>query len=284
MSFDPATDPRLLPVKGGIAAAHLKGKVDAKHFVAGERLQVATGNASLRGVPDAASEQINQALFGETMMVYDRKDGWAWGQLERDSYVGWMSLNVLTPKVNAPTHRVKAPRSILFEAANLKTQPLMAVSMNALLAVEAGDGVWRKVVGSGWIYEGHIAPVGEFETDFVAVAQRFVGAPYLWGGRESAGIDCSGLVQAALAATGVEVLRDSDMQAATIGTEVPGGVAEARRGDLVFWPGHVGIVLDDGHLLHANAWHMGCEIEPLREAVERIRAAAGDVKAVRRVL
>src|SRR5262249_52445917 len=153
-------------------------------------------------------------------------------------------------------HRVSALRSFIFAAPNLKAQPLAAVSMNSLLALDEVKDGFAHVLGSGWIFMKHVALLGDFETDFVAVAERFVGAPYLWGGRESAGIDCSGLVQVSLQATGKSPLRDSDMQERTLGDELytDARFSNLKRGDLIFWKGHVGIMASPTALLHASAW------------------------------
>ncbi|MEZ5938925.1 MAG: NlpC/P60 family protein, partial [Hyphomonadaceae bacterium] len=250
MSFDPATDRRLLPVHDGVAAEHLKGRVEAKRFVEGETWQVAVGHAALKASPDWAAETLDQALFGERIRVYLQKGGWGWGQLERDGYVGWLPLDRLSRKVVEPTHYIRALRTIVFSAPSPKAEPLIAISMTAPVAFEEEDGAWRKLAGSGWIYGDHAAPLGLWQDDFVSVALRFVGTPYLWGGRESAGIDCSGLVQVALQACGRSPLRDSDMQAATLGEPLDGAVDPGAllRGDLLFWKGHVGIALGDGRL------------------------------------
>jgi cell wall-associated NlpC family hydrolase len=280
-----ALDPRLTPARGDIAASFLKGQVEAKRFVDGARFQVAQAHAALRAAPEDWAEQVNQALFGETFMAYDQANGWAWGQLEADGYVGWMALAALTDKVVAPTHRVSVLRTFLFDRPDLKSQPLMALSMNAKLAAGETQKNFVKVEGSGWVFAGHIAPLSEVESDFVAVAERFLGAPYLWGGRDSIGLDCSGLVQMSLEAAGVKVLRDSSMQAETVGEMIQPApdFSNLRRGDLVFWAGHVGIMLDDKRLIHANAWHMATEIELLADAVARIAKVAGEVKVVRRL-
>lgn len=277
-------DPRLTPVLGDIAAAHLKGVVEAKHFVGGERMQVATSHAGLRAAPSSDAEQVDQALFGETLVVYHRRDGWAWGQLDLDGYVGWMALAQLSDIVREPTHRVAAVRSLIFSTANLKSPPIVRLSMGARLTLGEEANGFRKVEGSGWIWSGHIAAADVFEADFVSVAERFVGSPYLWGGRESDGIDCSGLVHVAKGACGVAAMRDSDMQRATLGSEIGGGpeLPPLQRGDLIFWHGHVGVMMDGERLLHANAWHMSTEIEPLAAAVARIRPVAGDNLKVRR--
>jgi cell wall-associated NlpC family hydrolase len=161
----------------------------------------------------------------------------------------------------------------------------MALSMNAKLAAGETQKNFVRVEGSGWVFAGHIAPLAQVEPDFVAVAERFVGAPYLWGGRDSIGLDCSGLVQMSLEAAGVKVLRDSSMQADTVGKVIQPApnFSNLQRGDLIFWGGHVGIMLDDKRLIHANAWHMATEIELLADAVARIAKVAGDVKVVRRL-
>lgn len=279
-------DARVTPARGDIAAKSLEGTVEAKAFVEGVRWRVATGHAALRAAPESGSEQVNQALFGEVFTAYDQKDGWGWGQLAEDNYVGWMALANLTDKVVAPTHRVSALSTFAFTRPDLKSPPAMTLSMNAKLAVSGEtERGFLNADAAGWVFAGHVAPLGQVEKDFVAVAERFVGTPYLWGGRESAGIDCSGLVQTSLAATGVKAWRDSDMQESSLGTDIEPGPAfeNVRRGDLIFWRGHVGIMLDGKRLLHANAWHMSTEIEPLTEAVARIEKAAGPVRRVKRL-
>jgi len=183
------------------------------------------------------------------------------------------------------THRVKVLRSFIFSRPDMKSTPLLAVSMNSRLTLGEVSNGFARVQDSGWIFARHASPVSEFETDFVGVAERFVGSPYLWGGRESAGIDCSGLVQVSLQATGRNVLRDSDMQEQTLGEklEMDASFSGLKRGDLIFWRGHVGMMCDDARLLHASARDLHVEIEPLAEAVARIRPIAGEVRSVRRL-
>lgn len=274
----------MLPHRGDIAAEHLQGVVRARTYVSGVRKQVRTGSASLRKSHDASAEQVNQALFGEIFTQYDEQEGWAWGQLEADNYVGWLRADELAPAADA-THRVSALRTFIYEQPDMKSTPMLAVSMNARLALGGAEGNFLHVPGSGWVFARHVSLLGDFETDFVEVAQRFVGSPYLWGGRESAGIDCSGLVQVSLQATGVSPLRDSDMQEQTLGEAVAlvPDFSNLRRGDLVFWRGHVGIMFDPVSLLHASARDMKVEIEPLADAVARIRPIAGEVRSIRRL-
>lgn len=279
-------DRRLLPARGDIAAEKLRGQVEAKKFVSGVPMQVALSSGSLRREPDAHSEQIDQALFGETFTAYEIARGWAWGQLDYDGYVGWMALSVLNDRPTEPTHRVIALRTLVFERPETKAPVMMGLSMGARLTVRGQEGNFLKLAGSGWIFASHAAPVDSaMESDFVAVAQRFLGTPYLWGGRESTGLDCSGLVQVSLAATGLDVLRDSDMQAATVGSAVEPNAdfSNLKRGDLVFWSGHVAIMLDERRIIHASGKSMSVEIEEFAAVRERFMPIAGPVKAVRRL-
>jgi cell wall-associated NlpC family hydrolase len=247
-------------------------------------MRVVAGSAALRRTPDGSAEQVNQALFGEPVRMFQTDGEWAYVQLELDRYVGWMRLASLQKAGREPTHRVRVLRTFIFEQPNMKSRPMRAASMNARMALEERDGNFARIEGSGWVFAPHVAPLDDPEMDFVGVAQKFVGAPYLWGGRESAGIDCSGLVQVSLQATGVFPLRDSDMQEKTLGLphEWDAEFANMERGDLVFWKGHVGIMCSPSMLLHASARDLHVEIEPLLQAVERIRPVAGDVRSVRR--
>jgi cell wall-associated NlpC family hydrolase len=184
--------------------------------------------------------------------------------------VGFVVDAALAPPTPEPTHRIAAVRTYAFAEPSIKSRAAGPYSMNALVAVEGQEGRLCKVTGAGWITAEHLAPIGVFETDLAAVAERFLGAPYLWGGRESLGLDCSGLVQQALFACGLACPRDADQQA-HLGRELPRG--DFGRGDLVFWKGHVAIGLDAERVVHANGHHMMVAIEPLQAAISRIEAA-----------
>jgi cell wall-associated NlpC family hydrolase len=276
-----SADPRITPLREGLASRVLEGVEPAGRYVDPVRRVARVPAAALRRSPDPEAEQLDQVLFGERFEVLDEAGGFAWGQATRDGYVGYVALADLAEPPAAPTHRIAAPRTYAFASPSIKTRASGPFPINALVTEEAREGRFVKAAGAGWIVAEHLSPIGEFETDFVAVAERFVGAAYLWGGRESGGLDCSGLVQLALLACGRACPRDTDQQA-QMGRAID--AHEARRGDLVFWRGHVGIVLDGGRLLHANAHHMAAAIEPLAGAIERIRAAEfGEPTAWRRL-
>ncbi len=275
-------DPRLTPARPELAAAHLQGRVEADRFVEAETLQVTAGVAALRIKPADDAEMASQLLHGEVFDVYEEVDGWAWGQARLDDYVGYVDLAALSAPPLAPDMRVTALRSYVFSEPDLKSAPRFLISLNAKIVGEERAHGFIRAARGGWVYGEHLAPMDRVAPDWVAVAEMFAGTPYLWGGKESLGLDCSGLIQTALEAAGMAAPRDTDMQEAAIGAPI-GPDASPQRGDLVFWRGHVGVMLDPTRLLHANAHHMAVAIEPVSDAVERIARTAGPVTSVRRL-
>ena len=273
-------DPRLTLARPDLASEALEGLVRAERFAPTTAMRLVVPAAAVRAAPSVDAEQVDQLLFGESFDVLDTEDGFAWGQAVRDGYVGWVEAAALTRRPLEATHRVTALRTFSFLEPSIKAPSRGPFSLNALVTVVEIQGALAHVEGGGWMPVGHLAPVGAAFENPADVAERFLGTPYLWGGRDSLGIDCSGLVQQALYAAGRACPRDTDLQA-SIGD--PASPTELMRGDLVFWRGHVGMMLDDVRLLHANAHHMAVVIEPLAEAVERIsRSGAGDPTAYRR--
>ena len=277
-----AFDPRLTPARADLAAKTLEGKVIAARYVVGHAREVIEPLAPLRLEPSPEAPLATEALKGERVTIYETNDeGWAWGQLAADGYVGWLPANALTAPGATPTHKVVSLRTFVFPAPSIKTPPLEALLFGARLAVARSEGGFAVTTSGGFVPAVHLASVDAHETDFVAVAERFVGAPYLWGGKTMLGLDCSGLVQVALTACGIACPRDSDMQEEALGT--PEDAGDPQRGDLFFWNGHVGIARDRASLLHANAFHMAVAIEPIAEAIARIRASGTEVSSVRRL-
>jgi hypothetical protein len=272
-------DRRVTPARPDLAAAHLKGQVDASRFVEGEKFCVRVGRLSLRVRPSAEAAQDSELLFGETFTVYERKHGWAWGQAANDLYVGYVRQDALGSAFIAQA-RVSALMAPVFCAADLKTPVRDLLPLNAVVPIEAREGDYVKIAENGYVHQRHLQPSAQ--SDFVSVAERFVGTPYVWGGKTAAGLDCSGLVQTALSAVGKTAPRDTDMIEKALGVQA--ALSEGRRrGDLIFWKGHVGVMLDEARLLHANAFHMAVAIEPLVEALSRIQKAAGPVTSVKRL-
>ena len=282
-------DPRTTPARPDLAARHLIGQVAAARFVDGTELEVRDAQAPMRREPSPDAPLDTEALHGERVTVYDENgEGWCWGQLGSDGYVGWVPANALRPPGPPPTHRVAALRTFIFPGRSIKAPPLDALSLGSRLAVKTPQrddpGELTDLASGFCIPTRHLAPIDSKEPDFVAVAERFVGVPYLWGGKTSLGIDCSGLVQIALTASGIVCPRDSDMQQRALGATLPiGDLAGLRRGDLIFWKCHVAIVRDRQSIVHANAFHMAVAVEPIGEALRRIAEAGSPVIAIKRL-
>lgn len=266
-------DARVTPWRPDLAAAELEGVRPANRYAERRPMRCGVDVASLRREPAALAEQVDQLLWGERFDVLETRDGWAWGQARRDGYVGYVREASLGAATGWPTHRVAAVATATLLMPQVKARAAFVLPMNALVTAEERIGRFVKCGDAGVIPEAHLAPIGGgFETDVAAVAERFEGAPYLWSGRTAQGIDCSGLTQAALYACGRSCPRDSDQQEAALGLALAAGETPAR-GDLAFWDGHVGVMLDGETLLHANAFHMAVVAEPLSVAAARQSAA-----------
>ncbi len=279
-------DPRRFPFRADLAAESLYGKVSAPRYVQGYPAQVVRAAVALRRQPKKTAGFETEALFGEIVTVYEQNQGWAWVQLARDNYVGYLPADALTRELSETTHRVKALGTFLYPVPDIKSPPLMHLSLNAELCVSAINEGFCALKGGGYIVSRHVRERGQHARDFVELAERFIGTPYLWGGRTRIGIDCSGLVQVVLEASGIGAPRDTDMQQAEVGSDVlvPDRLEEGlQRGDLVFWKGHVGIMVDSVMMVHANAHHMAVHVETLPEAAERVAKAGGKLTAIKRL-
>jgi cell wall-associated NlpC family hydrolase len=278
-------DPRRHAYRADLAAASLRDRVEAPRYVAGEPRQVGVAALPLRRGPRFDANLDSEALFGETVTLYEEAEGWAWVQLNRDAYVGYMPSEGLRRDILTPTHKVTSLRTYVYPKPDSKSPPLALLSLNAHLSALGEEGTFLALASGGYIFAGHAAAVKARAADYVAIAESFLGTPYLWGGRTSLGLDCSGLVQLAVEAAGLRCPRDADMQGAELGRPIDWqGVDKLTRGDLVFWEGHVGIMTGPDHLLHANAHHMAVAVEPLAQARARIAAFSNEVLSVRRLL
>src|SRR5215510_10784840 len=275
-------DPRITPARPDLAASQLAGKVEATRFVDGQVREIADASAPVRRTPSPDAGLDTEALKGERVTIYDSNaEGWSWGQLASDRYVGWLPTSALRDPGPPPTHRVAVPRTLVFPGPSIKLPPVEGLSLGCRLAIMRIDGPLAVTDANGFVPASHLRPLDTREPDFVAVAETLIGVPYLWGGKSSLGLDCSALVQLALTACGIACPRDSDMQERALGAGV--SLSDLRRGDLVFWKDHVAIARDPATLVHANAFHMAVAIEPVAEAIPRIRVARSEVTSVRRL-
>lgn len=282
-------DTRLNAFRPGLADRRLEGTVEADTFCDGIPYQVAAASLPVRQQPRPTALQDTVLLHGETVLVFDTENGWAWVQNDTDYYVGYVDLNGLSPKVAPPTHRVATLRTLVFPDESIKSPPLMDLSFAARVTVSETPGKMAYVSlpggRKGFIPAQHLAPADSVETDPIALALQFLGVPYLWGGKTANGLDCSALVQLAFTACGLPCPRDTDMQETGFGSPVAfsGDESVLEPGDCVFWPGHVGIWIDETRFVHATAAFMKCVVEPLSTAIPRISDEAGlEVRAVRR--
>lgn len=264
-------DPRLTPAKGDMAAAHLRGEVAASQYITGQAMQVIASSSALRGELDCQAPQLTELICGEPFVVYEDVGGWAWGQSGFDGYVGYTLRNALAPDRLSPTHMVTALFAHLYAAPTVKAGARKLLPMTARLHIDelSEDGRYAHDADSdSWVSARHVAPLEALDDDPVAVAEKFYASPYLWGGKTAAGLDCSALIQIAFSRTGVLLPRDSDLQLVAcrrMGCEID--PANARRGDIAFFPGHVGIMMDPETLLHANATHMAVTANPLEDVI-----------------
>jgi cell wall-associated NlpC family hydrolase len=279
-------DPRLTPARPDLAAAYLRGQVAADDYVEGRACHVCAGIADVRHAPAPDAPLDTQALFGEEVMLYEDHEGFGWVQLARDGYVGYTSMAALAEGQIKPTHRVTVNRTFVYPGPDLKLPPRDALPLGAAVRVLAAKGGFAQIGDAAFVFADHLLAREESQSDFVAVAERLLHAPYFWGGKTSLGIDCSGLVQIALDAAGIAAPRDTDLQEHALGLPlaVDPDLEGLQRGDLVFWRGHAGIMRDETTLLHANAHHMLVASEPLCVVRDRILAKTSQpVSAIKRL-
>jgi cell wall-associated NlpC family hydrolase len=284
-----ARDPRLHAFRSDLADARLKGEVAAERFAAGRPARIAVAVADVRKAPQPDAGVNTQFLHGDDVLVFDAADGWAWVQGERDGYVGYVEQSALGGRDHAATHIVSVPRTFVYPGPDLRFPVAGRLSMGSAVTVTdtaETRGTQYALLPSGQaVIVRHLRPIGEHAADFVSVAETFLETPYLWGGVSGFGIDCSGLVQLSLRMAGKDVLRDSDMQATSLGHPLDPGpdFSNLRRGDFVFWKGHVAIMTDGKNMIHANGHTMTVSREALADAITRIGYLYGGPTGFRRL-
>lgn len=284
LAKNPPPDRRLNAYRPDLADAALEGVVQAERFTEGSAARIGLPIVPARLSPDRVKPRDTEFLLGEPITVFDRGDGWAWVQSRRDGYVGYIDLNAVQFGAPAPTHRVCAIRSQLYPAPDLKRFALSAVPFGALVRVVDRNERWAQIADGQWIYADHLALLDDYDANPVDVALRFLETPYLWGGRSSEGMDCSALIQFALEACGIPCPRDTDMQERQLGRIIAIDEDAMKAGDLAFWPGHVGIMIDSERVLHCNATDMATRVwtlENLRAHILRIEKS--ELRTVRRL-
>jgi hypothetical protein len=265
------TDRRMTPANGRVAHLSLRGQIEADNFVEGEWMRVTVPLADLLAQPGGARDR--QLLLGERLLVLERRSGHAFVQAQKDGYCGYLMDHALGPD-QLPSHWVAAPATHLYAAPGLKSREVASLSFGAMLTVSAEHSAFFETAEGLFAPRQHLRLMEDFLTDPAHVAEMFLGTPYLWGGNSRAGIDCSGLVQAALRACGIACPGDSDQQFAALGNSLPDD-AIYQRGDLLFWKGHVAIVVDREKLIHANGFYMTTNYECISTTLARISAQEG---------
>ncbi len=284
-------DPRRNAYREDMAASALSKMVQAPRYVDGVTQQVIAARAPVRSAPKFHAPLMTEALHGETVTVYDSRDGWAWGQLQRDRYVGYIPADHLSSNVFSPTHAVRVRATYIYPSPDIKTPPIDMLTFGARVAADGREGRFFSLSRGGYVFGEHFVGAGDKLKDYVRAAERLVGTPYLWGGKTSLGLDCSALVQLSLHAAGVDCPRDTDMQEAEVGETVEGVIEDdgtlkggLERGDLIFWKGHVAIAQSSDWLVHASGHQMETVMEPVRHAFERIGQSWGKPTSVKRLV
>jgi cell wall-associated NlpC family hydrolase len=275
-------DPRLNAFRPDLADEMLRGQVVAERFVSGELYEIAEPILPLHGEPRFDCPRMTELLYGERVKVFAVEEGWAWVKAANDGYVGYVPASGLSRELKSSAHRIAVPATFMYPAPDLKSMPEVLLPMNARVELVETADKFARLRNGRFVFAAHMKPLTSSEEDFVAVAEKFLHVPYLWGGKTVRGLDCSGLVQIALHAAGIPCPRDTDMQEKELGQRLEDPSA-LKRGDLVFWKAHVGIMTDADHLLHANAHHMQVTLEPVSKVITRIAMTGGQMIGVKRL-
>jgi cell wall-associated NlpC family hydrolase len=275
-------DPRLNAFRPDLADEMLRGQVEAQRFVAGELYEISEPIVPMHSADRFDAMRMTELLYGERVKVFAVEEGWAWVKAAHDGYVGYVPSSALSREITSSAHRVAVPLTFMYPAADIKSSPEVILPMNSRVEIMETADRFARLRNGRYVFADHLKPIGSQEPDIVAVAERFLNVPYLWGGKTFRGLDCSGLIQTAMHASGLVCPRDTDMQEKELGVPVQDH-ANLARGDLLFWKGHVGMMVDRENLLHANAHHMLVTVEPLEKVITRIAMLGGQLTGIRRL-
>jgi cell wall-associated NlpC family hydrolase len=275
-------DPRLNAFRPDLADEMLRGQVEAQRFVAGELYEISEPIVSMHSAARFDAMRMTELLYGERVKVFAVEEGWAWVKAAHDGYVGYLPSSALSREITSSGHRVAVPLTFMYPAADIKSTPEVILPMNSRVEIMETADRFARLRNGRYVFADHLKPINSQEPDFVAVAERFLNVPYLWGGKTFRGLDCSGLIQTAMHASGLVCPRDTDMQEKELGVPVHDHSTLAR-GDLLFWKGHAGMMVERENLLHANAHHMQVTVEPLEKVITRIAMQGGQLTGIRRL-
>ncbi len=280
-------DRRITPVRNDLAADWLRDKFKAERYAAGEPCTVIRDGAPLHFSPERSATMESQLIHGEVFQVYEQRDGWCWGQNLTDNYVGYVPAVDLAADLPAPDHQVAALHCHLYTEPDLKRPTAGIISMSARVKIIDIDGKFCRIASGYWLHSRHLVSLDYNTQDLIGTAVKFIGVPYLWGGRTAQGLDCSSLVQITMAMAGIPAPRDSDLQEAGLGTPVamdnPRDFSRIEEGDLVFFPGHVGLFVNDWRFLHASAFDMQVSLHGFSDVLDRANSDNAGVTSIRRV-
>ena len=264
-------DSRLVPANETVGWKGAEPKCNAPNLVEGSVMTVKDSCATIFSSPDGS--RMRQLVYGSRFRVLEEKNNFSFGFSELDGYVGYIRSSSLLKEDENCTHWVSALGSHIYSKPDIKDSYFRSLSFGSRLAIESITGDFYEIVDGGYVPKAHLKKLGKFYSDPTNVAKKFLGVPYLWGGNSCWGIDCSGLVQAALVSCSINCPGDSDQQEKVFSPVKDR--SSFTKNDLMFWKGHVAIIINSSSLIHANANSMSVAIEPILKVIERIKSNTG---------